>query len=150
MYRRRYGYFLRATKITVGNGAKTLFWHAPLLDGKSPKDIAPLIYEVSKRKNWKVAQALLDGAWVMKIKLDGHITMEHLTQFVYLWALLSNIHLEEAVEDTIVWKITENGLYSAASAYKLQFFGMVLSDMNVLVWKVWATPKAKNHAWLAL
>jgi hypothetical protein len=44
----------------------------------------------------------------------------------------------------------ENELYSAASAYKLQFLGLVFFDMNVFVWKVWATPKAKNHAWLAL
>jgi hypothetical protein len=87
---------------------------------------------------------------VKKIKLKGHFSWEHLTQFVNLWGFLSNIHLEEAVDDTIVWKLTENGLYSAASAYELQFLGLVLSDMNALVWKVWANSKAKNHAWLAL
>jgi hypothetical protein len=58
--------------------------------------------------------------------------------------------LDEAVDDTIVWKHTKNGVYSVASAYKLQFLGLVLSDMNALVWKVWATPKAKNNTWLAL
>jgi hypothetical protein len=69
----------------VGNGAKNTFWNEPWMDGKSPKDIAPLIFEVSKRKNWKVAQALFDGAWVKKINLEGHFSWEHLTQFVNLW-----------------------------------------------------------------
>jgi hypothetical protein len=51
--------------------------------------------------------------------------------------------LEEEAEDTFVWKLMENGLYSAALAYKLQFFGLVLSDMNTLVWKVWQLPRLK-------
>jgi hypothetical protein len=38
----------------------------------------------------------------------------------------------------------ESGTYSASSAYKLQFLGLVLSNMNTLIWKAWATPKAKK------
>ena len=40
--------------------------------------------------------------------------------------------------------------YSAASAYRAQFLGMVLSPLDKMVWKVWATPKVKFFAWLAL
>jgi hypothetical protein len=54
------------------------------------------------------------------------------------------------VEDDIVWKLTGNGQYSAASAYKLQFFDLIESSMYKLVWKAWAPPKAKNHACLVL
>jgi hypothetical protein len=43
--------FYTATIITVGNGMKTPFWHAPWLEGKRPIDIAPLIFASSKRKN---------------------------------------------------------------------------------------------------
>jgi hypothetical protein len=43
--------FYAATSITIGNGMKTPFWHAPWLNGRSPKDIAPTIFESSKRKN---------------------------------------------------------------------------------------------------
>jgi hypothetical protein len=53
------------------------------------------------------------------VKVDLTASKCYRTQFVNLWALLSNIHLEEAVEDTIVWKLTKNGLYFAASVYKL-------------------------------
>jgi hypothetical protein len=60
------------------------------------------------------------------------------------------VHLDEHVEDDIVWKLTGNGQYSGASAYKLQFFGLIKSSMYKLVWKAWAPPKVKNYAWLVL
>jgi hypothetical protein len=42
--------FYAATTITLGNGKKTSFWEAPWLTGRKPKDIAPLIFDASKRK----------------------------------------------------------------------------------------------------
>jgi hypothetical protein len=38
--------FAAATKVIIGNGRKALFWEASWLDGRRPKDIAPLIFEV--------------------------------------------------------------------------------------------------------
>jgi hypothetical protein len=73
-----------------------------------------------------------------------------MVQFVALWTLLNNMHLENDSEYSIVWKLTRNGQYFAASAYKLQFLGLVRSEMHAIVWKAWAPPKFKNHAWLAL
>jgi hypothetical protein len=141
--------FYAATTITLGNGRKTHFWQAPWLEGKMPKNIAPKIYEICKRKNWKVSQALQDDEWIRKLSGEATLSIEHLTQFVQLWALIQNVHLDEHVEDDIVWKLTGNGQYSAASAYKLQFFGLIESSMYKLIWKAWAPPKAKNHACLS-
>jgi hypothetical protein len=42
--------FYAATTITLDNGRKTPFWQAPWLEGKMPKNIAPKIYEICKRK----------------------------------------------------------------------------------------------------
>jgi hypothetical protein len=42
--------FYAATTITVGNGRKTLFWHAPWIQGRALKDIAPKIFESSSCK----------------------------------------------------------------------------------------------------
>jgi hypothetical protein len=64
--------FYAATIITPGDGSKTLFWHAPWLKGKAPKDIAPKIFEICRRKKWKVAQALHDDEWIKKLA-DGAI-----------------------------------------------------------------------------
>jgi hypothetical protein len=81
--------------------------------------------------------------------LEGPFSEIHLSQFIELWILINNVHLQLDVEDSIIWKLTANGQYSEASAYKLQFLGLVHSEMNTIIWKAWATPKAKHHAWLA-
>jgi hypothetical protein len=47
--------------ITVGNGKIALFWDAHWLNGRKPKDIAPLIYAASTRKQWKVNQSPESG-----------------------------------------------------------------------------------------
>jgi hypothetical protein len=63
---------------------------------------------------------------------------------------LLDVHLDEGIENTIAWKLTANGEYSAKSAYVVQFIGSTTSIMHKTVWKVWATPKAKFFAWLLM
>jgi hypothetical protein len=142
--------FYATTTIILGNGRKTPFWHAPWVHGRKPKDIAPRIFDICKRKKWMVAQALHNDEWISKLSDSATISIEHLTEFVQLWDLIQRVHLEEGVDDDISWKLTTNGQYSMATAYKLQFFGLVESSLYKIVWKAWATPKAKNHGWLAL
>jgi hypothetical protein len=40
--------FYAATKINLGDGGKTPFWHAPWLQGRKPKDIAPKIFDFAR------------------------------------------------------------------------------------------------------
>jgi hypothetical protein len=63
--------FYASTSISLGNGKIASFWDSPWLNDTKPKYIAPLIYEASTRKRWKVNQALTDHAWVKKNQ-DGH------------------------------------------------------------------------------
>jgi hypothetical protein len=140
--------FYAATEITLGNGLKAPFWEAPWLQGRKPKEIAPLIFAISGRKTWKVAQAMKDNAWVGMIKLDGNFTMDHFNQFVELWNLLQEVHIDENAEDEITWRLTANGQYSSKSAYEVQFLGSITSTMYKTVWKAWAPPKTKFFAWL--
>jgi hypothetical protein len=42
--------FYAATTIFIGNGEIAPFWDLSWLGGEKPKDIAPLIYEASKKK----------------------------------------------------------------------------------------------------
>ena len=61
------------------------------------------------------------------------------------------MQLEEGTADTITWKLTNNGKYSAASAYLAQFEPpTTTSFMEPTVWKNWAPPKCKIFAWLIL
>jgi hypothetical protein len=65
-------------------------------------------------------------------------------QFVQLWAIIQNVHLNEEVKDDIIWKLVGNGQYSAAYAYKLQFFGLIESSLNKIVWKALDATKSKE------
>jgi hypothetical protein len=101
-----------------------------------PKDVAPKIFELCKRKRWTVAQALHHDEWIRKLSTDATIPIDHLTQFVHLWTIIQNVVLHEEVDDDISWKLTANGQYSVASAYKLEFFGLVESCINKIVGKL--------------
>lgn len=113
-------------------------------------DIAPLIFEASKRKNWKVREALCENAWIGKINMSTVFTMEHLRQFLELWSSLREVQLTEGLDDAILWKHTTSGNYSASSAYKVQFLATTRSPMYKVIWKAWAPPRAKFFAWLAI
>jgi hypothetical protein len=98
--------FYAATTITIGTGCKTPFWEAPWLDGRARTDIAPLIFDISKRKSWKVNQAMKENGWVRKINLTSPTTLEHLAKFIDLWVRLQSVHVLQEVDDDISWKLT--------------------------------------------
>jgi hypothetical protein len=93
--------FYATTPITLGNGGKTPFWHAPWLGGRSARNIAPIIYECSKRNNWSAQQALVGDAWVLKVNVENNFTMDHLTKFIEIQVLLHGVNLVENEDDTI-------------------------------------------------
>jgi hypothetical protein len=75
--------------------------------------------------------------------------LEHIQQFVTLWKLLSDIHLVHEEADTIHWKFTNNGKYSASSAYKMQFGYLSATTLNASIWNVGQLRTAKKlHGWL--
>ena len=59
-----------------------------------------------KRKQLIVALALSDSedAWVRKIIMNDIFSMKHSQQFINLWLLLRDVHLNEDVEDDITWR----------------------------------------------
>ena len=48
--------FAAATVVTIGNGEKACFWDSAWLHGRRPKDIAPLILGLSRKKKDSVRQ----------------------------------------------------------------------------------------------
>ena len=72
-------FFYASTTIKVGNGVKTPFWESPWLLGRKPKDTAPLIYESSSRKHWKVRETLKENVWILKIRPPAIVFTEHVT-----------------------------------------------------------------------
>ena len=141
--------FNAATRVTIGDGKKASFWSSSWLDGKPPKDMAPLVFKASRRKNRTVHDALTEHTWVADIAVEA-FTAEHIGQFVQLWDLISDIQLSPDIEDSIIWTLSPNGCYSASSAYKAQFMTALPCSFGSIVWKTWAPPKCRFFAWLAV
>jgi hypothetical protein len=58
-------------------------------------------------------------------------------------------HLNESMEETITWRFMANWKYLTSSTHMGQFVGTTLTNMNRIVWKIWALPKIKCFSWLA-
>lgn len=93
--------FAAATKVLVGNDLRASFWESAWLDGIRPKDIAPKIFDISKRKSCSVKKALHDNFWVTQVNTGGIISTSHLNEFVNLWGKISMVQLNPDVADSI-------------------------------------------------
>jgi hypothetical protein len=92
----------------------------------------------SKRKNRTLCDALTKDNWIRDIRAS-HITMhEHRNEFVNLWGMIQRVHLLELQRDTITWKLTPIGEYTAQSASRLQFTGTTAINMggSPRIWEV--------------
>ncbi len=78
------------------------------------------------------------------------ITISLVEQLVRLWEAVRNVHLNSEEPDQIAWKFTANGHYTASSAYHAQCLGAPNSNLNSLIWKVWAPGKCKFHSCLII
>lgn len=90
------------------------------------------------------------GVWISVICTEELSTSEHLRQYVDLWVRLLQPPAFNEHEDTIIWKLTANGVYTTKLAYRLQFIGATRSTFNETIWKCWAPPKCKFFAWLVI
>jgi hypothetical protein len=73
------------------------------------------------KKNCNIQKALHNNFLVNQIKIPHEFGVPRIEEFVKLWGLLQDVHLLQDVMDTITWKFTNDGKYSASSAYKMQF-----------------------------
>ena len=139
--------FQLCTTITIGNGARTSFWHDQWLDGEAPKDIAPDCFRWAWRKNHSVAAALTARQWMRGLHRMN--TEPAARQFVVLWNRLQQVRLADQ-EDTVSWRFTANGTYSASSAYDVQFHGSFGDQNWDTIWRAKVENKTKIFVWLLL
>jgi hypothetical protein len=138
--------FAMATSVDIGDGAAASFWHDSWLFGASPRSLAPALYGLSRRKHRCVRDALRNGTWVQDLR--ARVSPPLLESFVALRALLELAQLSPGRRDKFTWRFSSDGVYSASSAYRLQFAGAVESPFVQLIWKPWATPRCRLFAWL--
>jgi hypothetical protein len=116
--------FRASTVVTVGSGERARFWDASWLDGRAPRDIAPNLYKLAWRKNNTVKENLQNQNWTRG--LWRMASTEEIAEFVLLWGLLQDVQLNDQ-PDAIRWRWTVDGVYTAKSAYDIQFKGTYCS-----------------------
>ena len=139
--------FASCTTITLGDGQMAGFWESRWLNGESPKEIAPDVHPLAWRKHQTVREALAEGKWMAG--LNRISTVAQLVQFVDLWHKIQQIHLSDG-RDEIRWRFGSSGVYSAKSAYDVQFLGRIPLPALDRVWKQKIEQKVKFYLWLLL
>ena len=71
-----------------------------------------------------------------------------LVQYILLWAWLQQVTLSDA-PDSLTWRWTTNGVYSAKPCYKALFAGSTIEPSWRLTWKSWAPLRINIFLWLA-
>uniref|UniRef100_A0ACD5W3K6 Uncharacterized protein n=1 Tax=Avena sativa TaxID=4498 RepID=A0ACD5W3K6_AVESA len=130
--------------------ARASFWWSTWIGSSPLRSRFPLLYKLSARKHRYVADALQNHRWVLDLRRAPAQAIK--ADFLLLWRELSGrgASLIAGQDDSILWLLSPDGVYSAKSAYNLQMEGRQLSVMPNLVWEAWAPAKCKMFAWLLL
>ena len=93
-----------------------------------------------KEKKLSVQAALKENRWIAHI--SSLITPQEIMEYlVALWEFVGHTQLQENMEDSIRWRWTTDGEYTAKSAYLIQFQGTFSKLKLMPIWK--AQPKCR-------
>ncbi|CAM0911087.1 unnamed protein product [Alopecurus aequalis] len=140
--------FNAAVSFNLGDGNKISFWKDPWLNGQSFATLAPELFQCCTLRGLTVAQAVIDNKWMKHYKRN--ITPAALRQFLLIHDIVQDVQLRQDVPDSVTWRWTANGQYSAASAYDMQFEGSIRFSFKDTIWSSGAPLKCRIFGWLAI
>ncbi|CAM0958165.1 unnamed protein product [Alopecurus aequalis] len=142
--------FRASTTIIINNGISTSFWKSHWCSVTPLCSLYPKLFKHSRHRNASVRQALPGRAWISSIKPNP--SPEVLAEYLALWAHLDPLASTTFNDqpDSVRWKWTESGIYSASSTYNFLLNGHHPTEALADLWKVKAIPKCRIHAWLLL
>lgn len=73
-----------------------------------------------------------------------------LDSLLKLYIYFLRVELQEGTDDTVTWRWSSNGTYSANSAYKIQFVGSIQDNRSDFFWKAKTENKCKFFGWLMI
>jgi hypothetical protein len=133
--------FNASVRFKLGNGEKIKFWTDPWLQNLSLCDHMPDLYAVCTRCKLSTRDALSASKWSKHFR--QFLPANAIVQFVELWGLLDHIVLDAATPDSVSLRWTTDGVFTVASAYKIQFQGAAHLAANTLLWKSDTTLRCK-------
>jgi hypothetical protein len=135
--------FSASVSVQAGDGTSARFWtDSWLSDGAICNSAPNLFCAIGRRqRNRTVSEALLNHQWAWDI--TGAPTAQVLCEYVILWEKFEVIQLSPLDSNRFIWKWSENGAYTASSAYRAYFTGMTALVGARHVWKSAVPPKVK-------
>ena len=116
--------FKSATESAIGDGESTLFWVDRWLSGQCIRQIAPALFRaVPRSKRSKTVASALPHAWARDI--TGAPTLQVLVEYLNVWDLVESVVLQPGSADKLIWRWSSDGVYSATSAYRALFLGVL-------------------------
>ena len=108
-------------------------------------DLFPDLFRLAWRKNKIVKEELVQHNWTRG--LWRMQSVEEMADFVLLWDSVQGLQLSNT-PDSIAWKWTADGVYTAKSAYEAQFLGSYSPFRGEFIWQPEAEGKHRFFAWL--
>jgi hypothetical protein len=144
-------FFLASICCMVGNGASTLFWADPWLDGQTIASTAPdLVAAVSMRcQRSRTVQAALQGKASIR-DISGALTVPAIVQYLHLRERVEHVQLQPVVLDSISLRWSASGDFSSKSAYAALNMGQANLLGAKQVWRAKAPREFKFFIWLLL
>ena len=133
--------FQASTIINLDDGNSSSFWNCHWLEGIVLRHALPTLYKQSRRRKISVKEDLTGSLWISLC--TPLIELQFLTEYTWLWNKVQIITLQPEIPDSITWKWTASGLYTASSAYHMKFLGTINSPSVDDIWKT-KIPKNAN------
>jgi hypothetical protein len=139
--------FAACTSVSLGDGTIAKFWTHRWLSGQAPSEMAPGLFSLARSKQLSVREALHNGAWMRGLRTIN--SSELMDSFIDIWWHLQSIILYPR-PDSISWNFSANGVYSAKSAYSVQFLTRIPEPHLQKVWSIKAERRIKFFIWTLL
>lgn len=142
-------FFRASTFTTIGDGKQALFCEDRWINGETAMEIAPCLYHLVPsriRQRQSVREGLTNRNWVRGIPRG--LSVQPLIEYLHLRDAVSNVQLIEQPDRTI-WRWTNDGVYTAKSAYNMLHIASTPFLGHKLIWKTWAPLRVKIFLWLA-
>jgi hypothetical protein len=134
--------------IHIGDGEKTQFWTDGWRQEGKLCTLFPDLYLHCTLRRISIKRALENDKWIRHFKAP--LPSAAVRQFTELWAMLRPVRLTPGTPDTLTWRWTADGAYSASSAYAMQYIGTIRPAFPSIIWRADVPPKCKFFTWLAV
>jgi hypothetical protein len=140
--------FDASTIILIGDGENTQFWKDRWrVEGKLCALFPDLFNQYTLRRI-SIKRAMENNKWIKHFKAT--LSAAAIRQFTDLWNLLRGVTLTPGTPDSLTWRWTADGGYSARSTYAIQPIGTIRPAFAPIIWRADIPPKCRFFVWLAV